>query len=232
MLNISPELLESINVLILAFPNILQGSVITIITVLLALFIGFILGVPMAVLYIYGSPYIKYIIQTYCWFFRGVPILLLLFLFYFGIFELLQLNFSAITTSCIVLGIASSSYQTQIVRGAIQMIPPSQLKAAKALGMTKFQAISFIILPQALRLSIPGWSNEYSILLKDSAICFVLGTPELMARTHFVASRTYEHLTLYILAGILYFLITVIGVSLLYRLEKYFYIPGYTSSSH
>lgn len=232
MLNISPELLESINVVILAFPNILQGSVITIITVLLALLIGFILGVPMAVLYIYGSPYIKYIIQTYCWFFRGVPILLLLFLFYFGIFELLQLNFSAITTSCIVLGIASSSYQTQIVRGAIQMIPPSQLKAAKALGMTKFQAISFIILPQALRLSIPSWSNEYSILLKDSAICFVLGTPELMARTHFVASRTYEHLTLYILAGILYFLITIIGVSLLYRLEKYFYIPGYTSSSH
>ena len=101
------------------------------------------------------------------------------------------------------------------------------MRAAKALGMTTFQAIRSVTLPQALRLSIPGWSNEYSILLKDSAMCFALGTPEIMARTHFVASRTYEHLPLYITAGLIYFLITTAGLTLLRRLERKVRIPGY-----
>ena len=90
--------------------------------------------------------------------------------------------------------------------------------------------IRHIVLPQALRLSIPGWSNEFSILLKDSALCFVLGTPEIMARTHFVASRTYEHLPLYITAGLLYFGITLVGVHILRVLERKVHIPGYAVS--
>ena len=83
---------------------------------------------------------------------------------------------------------ASAAYQSQIFRGAIQSLPQGQLKAANALGMSNASAITNIVLPQALRLSIPGWSNEYSIILKDSAVAFVLGTTEIMARTHFVAS--------------------------------------------
>lgn len=78
-----------------------------------------------------------------------------------------------------------------------------------------------------MRLSIPAWSNEYSILLKDSALAFVLGTPEIMARTHFVASRTYEHLPLYMTAGALYFIITLAGLKVLRHLERKTRIPGY-----
>ena len=96
--------------------------------------------------------------------------------------------------------------------------------------MKDSQSIIHVILPQALRLSIPGWSNEYSILLKDSAMCFALGTPEIMARTHFVASRTYEHLPLYITAGLIYFAITLAGVSMLRKLEKKVRIPGYNQA--
>ena len=96
--------------------------------------------------------------------------------------------------------------------------------------MTDIQTIRTIILPQALRLSIPGWSNEYSILLKDSAMCFALGTPEIMARTHFVASRTYEHLPLYITAGLIYFAITMAGVAFLRHVERKTRIPGYNAA--
>ena len=71
---------------------------------------------------------------------------------------------------------------------------------------------------------------EYSILLKDSAMCFALGTPEIMARTHFVASRTYEHLPLYITAGLIYFAITMAGVTLLRHLERKARIPGYNNA--
>ena len=223
-------LLDKIPVILNAFPYILEGSLVTIVTVLGSLALGFFLGVPMAVLQVYGPALIRHVIGFYVWFFRGMPILLLLFLFYFGLFEVIGLNLSTITASCLVLGMASAAYQSQIFRGAIQTLPIGQLRAARALGMSDAQAIWSIVLPQALRLSIPGWSNEYSILLKDSALCFVLGTPEIMARTHFVASRTYEHLPLYITAGLLYFCITLVGVRLLRMLERKVHIPGYAVS--
>ncbi len=222
--------METLSVVLNALPYILLGSLVTLVTVAGALALGFVAGVPLAVLQVYGPAWTRWIIGVYVWFFRGVPVLLLLFLFYFGLFEAIGLNLSTITASCLVLGMASSAYQSQIFRGSIESLPSGQLRAARALGMTDKEAIRSIILPQALRLSIPGWSNEFSILLKDSAMCFVLGTPEIMARTHFVASRTYEHLPLYITAGLLYFGITLVGVRLLRLLERKVHIPGYAVS--
>ena len=210
-----------------AFPYILQGTLVTIVLVLGALALGFCLGLPLAVIQAYGPRPAARLVGVYVWFFRGVPILLLLFLFYYGVFNVLGLDVGTIGASCVVLGLASAAYQSQIFRGSLQALPQGQMRAAKALGMTTFQAIRSVTLPQALRLSIPGWSNEYSILLKDSAMCFALGTPEIMARTHFVASRTYEHLPLYITAGLIYFLITTAGLTLLRRLERKVRLPGY-----
>ena len=213
-----------------ALPYILEGTLVTILLVVGALSLGFCLGVPMAVAQVYGPKPVSRLVGVYVWFFRGVPVLLLLFLFYYGLFGLIGLEVGTIGASCIVLGMTSAAYQSQIFRGAIQSLPAGQLKAGRALGMTDGQSILHVILPQALRLSIPGWSNEYSILLKDSAMCFALGTPEIMARTHFVASRTYEHLPLYITAGLIYFAITMAGVTLLRRLERKARIPGYNNA--
>ena len=213
-----------------ALPYILEGTLVTILLVVGALSLGFCLGVPMAVAQVYGPKPVSRRVGFYVWFFRGVPVLLLLFLFYYGLFGLIGLEVGTIGASCIVLGMTSAAYQSQIFRGAIQSLPAGQLKAGRALGMTDGQSILHIILPQALRLSIPGWSNEYSILLKDSAMCFALGTPEIMARTHFVASRTYEHLPLYITAGLIDVAITMAGVTLLRRLERKARIPGYNNA--
>lgn len=218
------------SVIIEAFPYILEGTLVTVLLVVGALALGFCIGVPMAVAQVYGSLLLSSLVRLYVWFFRGVPVLLLLFLFYYGVFGMLGLEISTIGASCLVLGMTSAAYQSQIFRGAMQSIPPGQLKAGRALGMKDSQSIIHVILPQALRLSIPGWSNEYSILLKDSAMCFALGTPEIMARTHFVASRTYEHLPLYITAGLIYFAITLAGVSMLRKLEKKVRIPGYNQA--
>ena len=215
------EIVDKIPVILNALPYILQGGVVTLITVIGSLALGFCIGLPLAVLQVYGPSFIRRLIGVYVWFFRGMPILLLLFLFYFGLFEVIGLNLSTITASCLVLGMASAAYQSQIFRGSIETLPVGQFRAARALGMND---------GQALRLSIPGWSNEFSILLKDSALCFVLGTPEIMARTHFVASRTYEHLPLYITAGLLYFGITLVGVHILRVLERKVHIPGYAVS--
>lgn len=218
---------DSIEAIIQALPYLLEGSLTTAGIVIGAMILGLSFGVPLAVAQAYGGSVTRRLANVYVWFFRGVPVLVLLFLFYFGLFNLLGLNLSAFTSAIIVLGLTSAAYQSQIFRGAIQSLPHGQLKAAKALGMNEFTAITSIILPQALRLSIPGWSNEYSIILKDSAVAFVLGTAEIMARTHFVASRTYEHLPLYMTAAVLYFILTWFGVRALLHLERKVRIPGY-----
>ncbi len=212
-----------------ALPYILGGSVVTIANVSISLALGLILGVPMAIAQVYGHPLLRRVISLYVWFFRGVPILVLLFLF-FGLFVSLGLSANPFIISCVVLGLTSTAYQSQIYRGAILALPQGQLKAARALGMRDSTAIRQIILPQALRMSIPGFANEFSILLKDSAICYVLGTQEIMARANFVASRTYEHLAFFAVAGALYFIITIIGFKLLRMVEQRTYVPGYAVS--
>ena len=219
---------NALSAVIDSLPYLLQGSFLTVGIVVSAMFLGLGIGIFMAVGLVYGNRFIRYLLTAYVWIFRGVPVVVLLFLFYFGLFTFLGLKFSAFTAVAIVLGMTTGAYQANIFKGAILSLPQGQLKAARGLGMSDMQAIRSIILPQILRMSIPAWSNEYSIILKDSALAFVIGAPEIMARTQFVASRTYQHLSLYITAGIIYFLLTWAGVIALRKLEHYLRIPGYS----
>ena len=220
---------DSLSAIIDALPYLLEGSFVTVTVVLGAMGFGFLLGVPLAVGQVYGTRPLKRAVAVYVWFFRGIPLLVLLFLFYFGLCTLLDVNLSAFTVAVVVLGLISSAYQSQIFRGAIQSLPEGQFKAACALGMTNRQALTSVILPQALRLSVPGWSNEYSILLKDSAVTYALGVAEIMARTHFVATRTYQQLPLYLTAGFLFLVLTYLGIKALRLLEEKVRIPGYST---
>ena len=211
-----------------ALPYLLVGGLVTMATVAGAMCLGLLMGVPMSLAQTYGPRWLRLLASLYVWFFRGTPILVLLFLVHFGLFGgLLGIDLPAIVAAALVLGMTSTAYQSQIFRGAIQSLPQGQFKAARSLGMSTRQALQSIILPQALRISIPGWSNEYSIILKDSALAFALGAPEIMARTHFVATRTYTYLPLYITAGVLYLIITIIGLKALRALERKVHIPGY-----
>ncbi len=218
---------ETLVIAIDALPALLRGVGVTVGCVVGAMLLGLIVGVPMAVAQVYGHPALKRLVSIYVWFFRGVPILVLLFLFYFGLFQLLGFNISAFTSVILVLGMTTAAYQSQIFRGSILALSRGQFRAASALGMSDAITIRTIILPQALRLSLPGWSNEYSILLKDSALVFVLGVPDIMAQARFIATRTYEHLTLNIEAALLYFILTWIGIRALRALERKVAIPGY-----
>lgn len=210
------------------FTYLLQGAWVNLIVVIGALLFGFAIGLPLAMMQVYGkNRLLRQFIALYVWFFRGIPLLVCLFLFYFGLFDYLGINFSAFTVAVIVLGLISSAYQSQILRGAILSIPEGQMKAGRAIGLRDGQSIRLIVLPQALRMAIPGWSNEYSILLKDSAVTYALGLSELMARAHHVASRTYQHLYLYITAGLLFMIMTWMGTRLLQMAQKRLSVPGY-----
>lgn len=221
-------MLKSLTVIQQGMPYILQGVVVNLMVVVFAMGVGFILGLPLAVGQVYGNRPTRKIIGVYIWFFRGIPLLVLLFLFYFGLFPWLGIDVSAFFAATLVLGLISSAYQSQIMRGAILSLPQGQMKAARAIGMSDTRAIISVILPQAMRLSIPGWTNEYAILLKDSAVTYALGVTELMSRAHHIASRTYQHLAIYLAAGFIFLILTYLGTRLFHALHKKLSIPGYT----
>lgn len=218
-----------------ALPYILGGTGWTVALIVCAMGIGLVLGVPMAVAQVYGRGPLRRLVSLYVWYFRGVPILVQLYLFYFGIlawlgeysvFAAIRLD-SAFAASIIVLGLTSAAYQSQIFKGAILSLPAGQFRAARALGMSDTRAIVTIILPQAMRLAIPAWSNEYSILLKDSALAYVIGVMEIMSRTRSVAATTHQPLPLALVAGVLFFILTWLGVRALRLLEDKLRIAGY-----
>jgi polar amino acid transport system permease protein len=226
---------DFLNPIIEALPYMLSGLWITVVLVICSMGLGLMVGVPFSGLRVYGHPVIRKFIGFYVWFFRGVPVLVLFYLFYFGLLSwLAQISFlsflpfnSAFFAASLVLGLTTGAYQTQIFKGAILALSPGQLKAARALGMSDFQAITSIILPQALRFSIPAWSNEYSIILKDSALAYVIGVADLMSRTRSVAAITHKPLQLTLFAGFVFFVLTFIGVKGLKALEKKLKIKGY-----
>jgi len=192
-------------------PYIFEGSLWSLGLVLGGLGIGFAIGVTFSLIQVYGNPLLKRLISLYVWFFRGTPLIVQLFLFHWSIFPALGIKSTALTTSITVLGLRSGAYQSQIFRGAIGSIEETQMLAARALGMSNWDAISSIILPQALRIAIPQISNEYSIILKDSAICFILGVMELMTRAKYAAIATGIALIPYLIAGLIYLVLTYIG---------------------
>lgn len=188
--------------------------------------IGFLVGLPIAMAQVYGGR-IKAVLDVYVWFFRSVPLLVLLFLFYWGVFPALGFKLDTLTCSIVVLGLRSGAYQSQIFRGAILSVGESQLMAALALGMSKLIGIFHIVLPQALRISLPGWSNEYAIILKDSAICFALGVLEILNRTRYVVMATHEPFIPYFFAGALFIVLTYGGSKIIHIVYEKTRTPGF-----
>ncbi len=204
---------------------IAEGSVWTFGLVGGGLLIGFLIGLSIAVGQVYTKT-AKPFLDAYVWFFRSTPLLVLLFLFYWGVFPALGRKLSPLACSIVVLGLRSGAYQSQIFRGAIMSVGESQLMAALALGMSEIKGVLHIVLPQALRISLPGWSNEYAILLKDSAICFALGVIEILTRTRFVVMAAREALIPYFFAGVLFLVLTHVGTKLVQIVYERTKIPG------
>ena len=207
-------------------PYIFEGSLWSLGLVLGGLGIGFVIGVMFSLIQVYGSSPLRRLISLYVWFFRGTPLIVQLFLFHWSIFPALGIKSTPLITSITVLGLRSGAYQSQIFRGAIGSIEEKQMLAAKAIGMNDWDAISSIILPQALRIALPQISNEYSIILKDSAICFILGVMELMTRAKYTAIATGIALIPYLIAGLIYIGLTYIGAKLFDLLYLKMMIPG------
>lgn len=218
---------DAVSAVLTSAPYLLEGMCVTLALVALALLIGFLCGIVLTIGQVYGPRYIKRLVDIYVWFFRGLPNIVLLFLFYFALFPMTGFDVPAFAVAVVVLGLRSAAYQSQIFRGAIESIAEGQMLAARSLGMTKWQSIRTVILPQALRLSLPGWSNEYPVLLTDSAVAYVIGVAELLTRTAQVISKTGEPMVLYLTCAVIFIILNYGGMMLIQRVEKKVRIPGF-----
>jgi polar amino acid transport system permease protein len=223
--------MDVLPILIQWSPYLLGGIGVTFGLVLSALAIGVVIGLPISLAQVYGGLALRTVTGAYVWFFRGLPILVLLFLFYFGIFPGLGLDLPAFVVGATVLGLRGAAYQSQIFRGAIQSISEGQMTAALSLGMDRFTAIKSIILPQALRIALPGWSNEYPEILTVSAVCYAIGVAELLTRTSQIVSQTYVTMPIYLACAGIFILMNYAGMMVLERLEKKVAIPGFGANT-
>lgn len=201
---------------------ILPGLGITISVTAIALGLGLLLGIIMAVCRVYGGPLFSPLAAAYSILVRSLPVVVIIFVLFFVISELVDL--SPFLSGAIALGVASGAYQCEIFRGAINSVPRSQMVAARALGMGRFKAVRIIILPQAVRLALPAWANEVTLVLKDSSLVYVIGVPEIMRRAQYVSATTMEPFVAFGAAAVLYLVLTLVASRLLETLEKRFRI--------
>jgi polar amino acid transport system permease protein len=186
---------------------------------------GFILGVLVAVGRVYGNKIISTLCTVYVIFFRGTPLLVQLFILYYGL-PSVGIFFSPFVAAVIGFILCSCAYHSEYIRGALQSIKSGQMMAAEALGMTRFKAILYIILPQALRRAIPGCSNEIIYLVKYSSLAFMVTCVELTGAGKIIASRYFEYTLVFAVVGAIYLLMVSVVTKLLNMLEKKLEIPG------
>ena len=210
--------------------ELLIATMMTIAVSITAMFIGFLFALIFTPLKLSKSKFLNLIGNSYTTVIRGVPELLVIYLFFFGgsgavmyvasIFgynEYIEIN--AFITGSFAIGIISGAYSTEVFRGAIQSIDKGQFEASKVLGIKKHIQFYKIILPQMLRLAIPNLSNVWQITLKDTSLISVTGLVEIMRQSYIAAGSTRDPLFFYSFAAVLYLLLTYLSMKLINKLE-------------
>ena len=197
-----------LSVIFHSFGYLTQAAGVTIALSLAGIGLGFVFGTLVSVARFSGKPWLERLGAAYVSVFRGVPLLvLLLFVYYF--LATLGLDVPALVAAVGGLSLSSGAYQAEILRGALNAVPSGQVEAATALGYTPFDRWRTILLPQALRISIPPLINEFILLIKASSLVSVVGIAEITRVSMNIASMTYRPLEAYVGGGLFYLAINL-----------------------
>jgi polar amino acid transport system permease protein len=207
-------------------PDLLKGAGTTLLLTAEGLIAGFVLGLLATLARTYGSPFWRRLAVSYIELFRGTPLLVQLFLIYYGL-PSLGITLSRELSAFLALGLNSGAYQAEYLRGSILAIGDSQMMAGRSIGMSKWKTIWYVILPQALRLAIPAWSNEPVSLLKSTGVVFLITIPDLMTKAKSIAAKTYDPIGSYLAVAIVYLAMVYLLDAILKWLERASRIPGF-----
>ena len=210
--------------------ELFYATLMTIAVSITAMLIGFLFALIFTPLKLSKNKFLNLVGNFYTTVIRGVPELLVIYLFFFGgsgaimfvasmfgYYEYIEIN--AFLTGSFAIGIISGAYSTEVFRGAIQSVDKGQFEAARVLGLKKFVYFFRVIMPQMLRLAIPNLSNVWQITLKDTSLISVTGLVEIMRQSYIAAGSTRDPLFFYSFAALLYLLLTFLSMKLINRLE-------------
>jgi polar amino acid transport system permease protein len=194
------------------YPDILQGLALTVEITLFGVALGLLLGTLLAIGDIYGGKLVKGAIAVYVEFFRGSPLFIQLFIAVYTVPAILNLRIDHYLLAFFVFGLNSAGYQKGYIKGAMQTIFDDQMAAGTSVGMSKFQTLRYVILPQAYRIVIPSWTNEFCSLTKSTSALAFVGLSDLTAAGISIKAATLQILPVWIVIGAIY-LIWITGFS-------------------
>ncbi|MCD3219806.1 amino acid ABC transporter permease [Mammaliicoccus sciuri] len=236
--SLNDEQLHALNAAKQAFLPMLEGLVKYSIPITLVTFVlGLILALVTALMRISSSKVLKGIARFYVSIIRGTPMIVQLFIIFYGIPEIgrlatgnadNQLTLSPVIAAIIGLSLNVGAYASEILRGGIMSIPKGQTEAAYSIGMNYKQTVQRIILPQAIRVSVPALGNTFLSLIKDTSLLGFILVAEMFRKAQEVASTTYEFLTIYLLVAILYWIVCFI-ISIVQSYYEAYIERGYRS---
>ena len=220
------------NVIINNLPLYLNGLLVTIQLVLIALISGFGLAVPLALMAVSKVSFFKYPAKTYIYFFRGTPLLVQMFLLYYGMGQFEEIRESvlwilfkeAYWCAIIAFALNTAGYTAEILRGAIEQTPFGEIEAANASGMSKYTLYRRIILPGSFRRALPAYGNEVIFMLHGSALAGVITIVDLFGAAKIVNSRYFVPFESFITAGFFYLCCTFCIIWFFRWVEKHWYV--------
>ncbi len=185
---------------------LLPGITVTIPLTLISFTIGLAIALGAALVQVANIRILKPIVRTYVWIIRGTPMIVQLFVVYFGL-PSIGITMPAFASSVLVFSLSVGAYCSETIRAAIEAVPIGQLEAGHCVGMTYWQTMFRIILPQALKTAFPPLSNSLIGLVKDTSLAYSVAIVEILATAQRIAARTYDYFWLYCEAGLIYLII-------------------------
>ena len=208
------------DLVVTSFPLLLLGAGVTIKITAMSVALGVLIGLFVGIARICRVKPLRFLAAVYVDFFRGTPLLVQIFLFYFAVPVITGQRIDPYVAAVGSCGINSGAYVAEIVRAGIQSIDEGQMEAGRSLGMTWAQTMRYIIVPQAIKRVIPPLGNEFIALLKDSSLVSVIGFEELTRRGQIIIAKTYGSLEIWFSVAIIYLVMTLSISRLVAYLEK------------
>lgn len=201
------------------FGVIMMGMAWTIAITISAAMVSFFGGIIFAVIALYAPRIIRLPFRAFEWLFMGTPLLLQLFLIYFGLIQI-GIDLPAFVAGVIGLGLHFAVYNSELIQAGILAVDKGQMEASRTLGLSRGQALRKIVIPQAVRDVIPPIGNNMIALLKDSALVSVIGVSELTLSAQLAIGRTYRPFEFYLVAAVCYYVINLGMEAVLRRIER------------
>ncbi len=200
------------------FPKLLVGLNITIQLVSISLFVGFCFAIGLALLRLSNNMFLNFFAKTYVFYFRGTPLLVQIFLIYYGIaqFEFIRESFvwsffkEAYWCGILALTLNTCAYSSEIIRGGIQSVPFGQIESAKSAGMSGFLLYRRIILPIAFRQALPAYGNEMILMVKATSLVSTITIMDITGIARLIIAKTFSPVEIFIVAGLIYLTINFI----------------------